>query len=490
MSFVDFLNSDSLKNLNIKLIGNGYVTVGSVFFVDEDYVVLKSSNGELSGMRTSLIDYIKVADNTEDLQSGSTKSPSDRSAQSFHELPTASGPSEKAHTEASNGYSTGFREFKPGDRIPLDELAQRDPKLASGWKRREKKQYVTPDMSDRFSETMDEIRNSKRAEDDYSLVAFGRIIELQPGFLFGFIDDLKDGNRYYFNRSDIADPNLLDVSGKDIPVVYYRSRNQKGFAAKTIMLAGTVKDTLEIASSLLERGELFSARQVASIVLEIYPENTSALNVKESLNTRKEYEKGYNSSSYNGYSSYDNGENESLELFRFYKEGKRLLAQKDYRGAIQSYQTALDNGFRAPSCIKEIAQCYIGLYGRAETEEGRAKIAQEGIDFMDEYRDQLPDTLSTLFTLENFYFALGDYETHVDIIEDVIAECGKKNDVPQYTFYLNKAAQSYLRLGELDKAMDAVLDGLDADPEHPQLQKTQFLLMETMNKDTSRDEDK
>lgn len=31
-----------------------------------------------------------------------------------------------------------FKEFKPGDKIPLDELKQRDPSLADSWRRHEK----------------------------------------------------------------------------------------------------------------------------------------------------------------------------------------------------------------------------------------------------------------------------------------------------------------------------------------------------------------
>lgn len=477
MSLVDFLKSDLVKNKVLKLIGKDYSVAGSFLYADEDFVVLKGKDGRLHGIRIALVDVINTSgdlspeisdkDTAGDVSFGDIGNNTDFGSD---------GQTDTGEGAQSDSHPRGFKEFKPGDRIPLEELAQRDPKVANTWKRKERKQSLNEELSERLDAVMNEVREAGRAEDAYSLVAFGKIIELQPGFPFGFIDDLKDGNRYYFNKSDIVDPKLLEVSGKDIPVVYYRGQNHKGYAAKSIMLPSSVTDSLELSAKLLREGEFYASRQIVTAVLDMYPENTSALNFRNAFSHNKkkqgeDFEKRGSEDEY-----------ESPEMFRFYKEGKRLMTQKDYRGAIQSYQTALDNGFRKETCIKEIAQCYIGLHSRADDPAEKKKIAKEGIEFMDEYRAQLRDNLSTLFTLENFYFALGDYERHIDIIEDVIAECGQNNDIPQYTFYLNKAAQSYMRLGEYDKAMDAVMDGLEADPEYPQLQKTQFILMEAMNK--------
>lgn len=480
MSLVNFLKSDLVKNKVLKLIGKDYSVAGIFLYADEDFVVLKGKDGRLHGIRIALVDVINTSgdlspeisdkDTAGDVSFGDTDNDTDFSS----EEQAGAGVEDQ-----NDSRPRGFKEFKPGDRIPLEELAQRDPKVANTWKRKERKQFLNEELSERLDAVMNEVREAGRAEDAYSLVAFGKIIELQPGFLFGFIDDLKDGNRYYFNKSDIVDPKLLEVSGKDIPVVYYRGQNHKGYAAKSIMLPSSVTDSLELSAKLLKEGEFYASRQIVTAVLDMYPENTSALNFRNAFINNNNRKGGRNEDLDKNRAE---DEYESPEMFRFYKEGKKLMTQKDYRGAIQSYQTALDNGFRKEACIKEIAQCYIGLHSKTEDPAEKKKIAKEGIEFMDEYRAQLRDNLSTLFTLENFYFALGDYERHIDIIEDVIAECGQNNDIPQYTFYLNKAAQSYMHLGEYDKAMDAVMDGLEADPEYPQLQKTQFILMEAMNK--------
>lgn len=472
MSLVDFLKSDLAKNRVLKLIGKDYSVAGSFLYADEDFVVLKGKDDRLHGIRISLVDVINTSG---DLSVGTIDNASSEGGneEAIVDVELNMDDSSVSDEKEGNVPVVGFKEFKPGDRIPLSELAQRDPKVMNGWKRKEKRQFFNNALSERIEAVMSEINEAQRAEDGYNLVAFGKIIELQPGFLFGFIDDLKDGNRYYFNKNDIADPNLLEVSGKDIPVVYFRGHNHKGYAAKSIILPTSVVKTLDLAANLIKEGELYSAKQIVSAVLEMYPENKSALDFRDAYSKKDRPE----SSERNAYED----EYESPELFRFYKEGKKLMAQKDYRGAIQSYQTALDSGFRRESCIKEIAQCYIGLHAKTYEPADKEKIAKEGVEFMNEYRHQLPDSLSTLFTLENFYFALGDYEDHIGIVEDVIAECGQKNDIPQYTFYLNKAAQSYMRTGAFDKAMDAVMDGLEADPAHPQLQKTQFMLMEAMN---------
>ena len=477
MSLCDFLKSDLIGNQNLKLTGNNYAVSGTFVYADEDFVVVRGKDGNLHGIRSSMIEMIHTDESSE---LGLT--PVDHSEYDLSK--------ETVSTEAYKGVSTierdkssahpAFKEFKPGDKIPLEELTSRDPKVASGWKRKEKDQSVNSALVQRVNDTFDEIIKAKRPEDEYSLVAFGKIIELQPGFLFGFIDDTKDGNRYYFNKNDIVDPNLTKITGKDIPVLYYRSQNHKGKAAKSIFLPSSVANALKLAAGLINKGEVYSAKQVVTNVLEIYPENASALRFKEAVS-----KKGGTGIADEG-KVYD--ESEFSEMFRFFKEGKRLMSQKDYRGAIQSFQTALDNGYKPEACIKEIAQAYIGLHSRAAEKQEKEKIAKEGISFMNEYRAQLSKDLSTLFTLENFFFALGDYRDHIEVVEEVIAECGRNDDIPQYAFYLNKAAQSYMRLGEYNKALDAVMDGLEASPTHPQLQKTQFMLMEEMSKGVNSEE--
>ena len=473
MSLFDFLKSDLIGNQNLKLTGKDNAISGTYEYADEEFVVLRGKDGNLHGMRASLVEMIHTDESSD--QRGFSQS----SGEYAGDGAVRSGADDRTQSDATSregkkSYTPApFKEFKPGDKMPLEELTSRDPRVASGWKRKEKSQYVNNALSQRVSEAIEEIRQAERPEDDYNLVAFGKIIELQPGFLFGFIDDYKEGARYYFNKNDLIDPSLVGISGKDIPVIYYRTQNHKGKAAKSIILPHSVRDTLELAAKLIPAGELYSAKHIISNVLEVYPENSSALRLKDTY-ARKEGTGGEEG-------EWEHFDREEAEMYQFYKEGKRMLLQKDYRGAIQSFQTALDNDFKPESCIKEIASAYIGLHSKAEDKSEKEKISKEGIAFINEYRPKLPDRLSTLFTLENVYFALGDYKEHIEVVEEIIAECGRNNDIPQYAFYLNKAAQSYMRLGEYNKALDAVLDGLESSPTHPQLQRTQFVLMEEMN---------
>ena len=502
MSLLNFLSSHFLESKNLKLIGSDYTIAGSYFFSDGEFVYLRDEDGKLQGIRLSLIDKVMSLEPVPGElpegfarmvtpQKSSEGNDSSVSAGSINvsalsntnrEKPQETGTGEThvasdvTETFEAKQQSTGatFKKFKPGDRIPLDELTQRDPRIANNWKRKAKKEAFQSALSEKVQTVLKEIETAGRAEDGYSLVAFGKIIELQPGFLFGFIDDTKDGHRYYFNRSDIADPKLRETSGSDIPVVYHRGQNHKGYAARAIMMPSSVTDSLSLAADLIKEGELITAKQVVSNVLEIYPENDSALKFKETYTAPSQE---VNDSDEEGYFR---GDEESREMFRFFNEGKKLMSAKDYRGAIQSFQTALDNGFKPEAGIKNIIQAYIALHSSAATPEEKEKIAREAGEFLKEYRNRLSDDLKTLFLLENFYFSTGDYTRHIDVVEEVIAVCGRNDDIPQFTFYLNKAAKSYMKLGEYDKAMDAVMDGLEADPEHPQLQRTQFELMEAM----------
>lgn len=287
----------------------------------------------------------------------------------------------------------------------------------------------------------------------------GVIIELRNAFQFGFIDDHNEGVRYFFNKNDIIDPDLKSIEGEMIEVVYQKGRNHKGPAAKYIHKSDTVGGLLQLMNTHLDFGSYSDAFAIMENIKITNDENfyldKITLLMGEILEKAKsigyEVNKGKNS---------------------LYSEARRRLQNKDYDSALGIYQECLNLGFRKENCIKDILQIYVTTYAQKQSEYERSRIKQKALDFLEEHIDTLPDDQSTYFTIENAYFALGEYEKHIEVAEEIVAECGRNGELPQYVFYLNKLAQSYFRIGDFDKALDAVHQGLDIEPDNQHLIKT------------------
>ncbi|MDN4754950.1 tetratricopeptide repeat protein [Porphyromonadaceae bacterium W3.11] len=294
---------------------------------------------------------------------------------------------------------------------------------------------------------------------DILIPPMGVIVELRNTFQFGFIDDNLEGVRYFFNKNDIIDPNLKNVEGEMIEVVYQKGKNHKGPAAKNIHKSDTIGGLLQLMITHLDFGSYSDAFAIMENIKvsndgNYYLDKISLL-MGEILEKAKsigyEVNKGKNS---------------------LYSEARRRLQNKDYDSALDIYHECLNLGFRKENCIKDILQIYVTTYAQKQSEYERNIIKEKALDFLNEHIDSLPDEQSTYFTIENAYFALGEYEKHIEVAEEIVAECGRNGELPQYVFYLNKLAQSYFRIGDFEKALDAVHQGLDIEPENQHLIKT------------------
>lgn len=459
---IDYIKNNFKEGDYLSITGSGSRISGHLVHVDDNLVVLRSLSGEIEGMKSGAIVSFsaKQRDIYSNKNKGKIKNRPEEASELFFSKPNSS---------TNELQEDGFRRFKPGDKIPLDELAHRDPTLAQNWRIRDENKARAQVVQERLLNTLTEAISARRDEDKVLIKPMGKIIELQPGFHFGFIDDFQDGQRYFFNKFDLIDPEVKSLQGKDVEVIYLRSTNKKGVAAKCIHRPATIAQLTTLIKSLVVAEDLQNAKSVVEMILQVFPENNTAQSLLASFQT---------TGSEDSYAEEAGGVRDGM--YAYYKEGKRMLAEKDQRGAIQAFQTALDSGYRKASCIKAIAQAYIMLYANSESPEERKKVQEEALNFMKEYANDLPQNQSTLFTLENFYFALGAYLSHIDVVEQIITECGRSGELAQYVFYLNKAAQSYLRLGELEKALDATVQGLDVEPEHPHLLKTQHSILEAM----------
>lgn len=459
---------------SIRITGQEGLFEGTVEHIGSDFLVLKEANDALQGIHLSAIqtfatpnasmprftmalhNSIIMPSNIDDQKNLPNRKKNEATA-------TAVG----IRTEETQA-NKPFRQFKPGEKIPLSELQQRDPTLTKQWKcsdQRRRRRELSLQIVGKLRIVLDRIHREHRPEDMEMLRAQGKIIEFQPSFNFAFIDDLSDGERCFLNKSDILDPTIRNETGMDIPVLFTKSRNSKGNTAKSVHRVMTVADAITLAVEVFESGDVYRAVQILTNVQQQCSSN-SVREVLDLMNEAREDENPTNR-------SYEYSRDVAID------KAKECRTAKNYSDAIELYNDALQRGVSKELCIKEIMQLYCSLHNQEVNADGRAKIKEQAVDFIYRYRDELSRKPGILGVLENVYYAFGMYDDHIDVVEDMITQVGRRGDLSKYVFYLNKAALSYLHLNDTERAMDACQQGLEVEPGNPHLLKTLQTIMES-----------
>lgn len=479
---IDFIKTVFNVGDTIYIFQKGHEIGGKILSINDAFIVIETVDGNIVGVKEEVIDSFSkepVRKPRREFNNNSSY-PKFRGGSKSNEGWSSRGG---GYQTKYQGYPSGefveekrekpkFKQYKPGDRIPLEFLTQRDPSLASSWKRMEEERKKSHYIKDAMKEVYDEIKSTEKDLQEV-VPAIGAIVDLKPTFQFGFIDDMQTGERYFFNRGDIVDPALKNESGEGVQVVYQRGRNHKGATAKCILLSQPIEKVMDIAMDLVSEDDFLRAKLVLQNITDAYPNSVSGKTMLEELNNLMD----------------ENGIEESSQYDALYAEARKALEQRDYAKALKLYNECLGKGVRKVNCIKEIAQVFISLHAQEKNEEQKELIKKKGLDFIAEHKDELPDKSSTKFSLENIYFALGDYDKHIDVVEDIISESGNNGDIAQYVFYLNKAAQSYLRINDYERALDAANQGLEVEPQNTHLLKTKASIEELMNASSSEAEE-
>ncbi len=464
---IDFIKTIFKEGDQIFLTQNGNEIGGKILNISDAFLAIETVDGNIIGVKGDAIECFskeslknpKKIDNT---PKGSNKVVTNY--QVYGSKNVTNSDENYSREVSSQKPKQDFKQYKPGDKIPLEYLAQRDPSLITSWKKKKDEQRCSKQIKEKVKELYQKLRSEAT---DLNLVvpAFGAIVDLKPSFQFGFIDDMQTGVRYFFNRGDIVDPELINESGEGIEVMYLRSSNHKGVSAKCVMKSHTIEDVLQIVMRLVNEDDFVRAKQVLEICANSCPKSNTIQQMNELLSDLL----------------VDSGIINSNADDILYSQARKALESRDYDNALKLYEECIKRDIRKVSSIKEMARVYVSLHAQEEDEVRRNEIRGEGLAFINEYKSELPDKSSTNFSLENIYFALEDYDKHIDIVEDIISECGSNGDIPQYLFYLNKAAQSYLRLGDLARATDAANQGLEVDPNNAHLLKTKAAIDGTLD---------
>lgn len=475
---IDFISDLFSVGQTIYLTQSNDVEIaGKIVKLNNDFIVIESEDGNVIGVRDEAIrSFSKEPVKSLSTPQASTYSesyPSMKSEQGSWKRELSFGKGASVNSPKVSKRS--FRQYKPGDKIPIESLAKRDPSLANTWRRSEEDRLRLRALREKVQSVFDEIM-SEGEDLDQEVPAIGAIVDLKPSYQFGFIDDVETGERYFYNRGDIVDRDLLNMVGEGIKVVYFRGSNHKGPAAKSIHRPNTIGGLLAIAMDLVNEEDFIRAKMVLQNILYAYPSSHSATAMLEELSAQMD-------NGVPGATRHNNG---------LYIQARKALEMKNYDLAEKLYRECIEKGIRKVNSIKELAQVYISLHSQEKDEAQKELYRKRGLEFIEAHINELPEKPSTKFSLENIYFALGDYEKHIEVVEDIIADSGKNGDLAQYVFYLNKAAQSYLRRNELDKALDAANQGLEVEADNLHLCKTKMTIEEAIahhNSLAEQDED-
>lgn len=357
--------------------------------------------------------------------------------------------------------------YKPGDVIPINELYKIDPKLrdtkikteskenleipkgtvttstATNIAKKTKKKLST--VGNSFEDLAPLVEEQHEIDNLKSVPAIGAIIRLGTQD-FGFIYDSKTGRELYFSFKDVVG-DLQIVLNKG--VIYTESKNSIGSTAICVHKSGTVKDLLALSEDVAEKGKLSNALNIVEHILDVYPDNFTANEVKKDLIKQLKSQKHY--------STYTSDGNP-------YSKAKEKYLKKDFEKAIEYYMQAIKERDRVESAVKDLAVMYVQLY-KSDYKSKAESWKENALKLMDDYMGLLSHNLSTKnFLLHNFYLPLVEYEKATEIIDELIDDEEIQNDSNKCSALMYTKAFALIRLKKIEEAENAIDDALSYNP--------------------------
>ncbi|MBD3337572.1 MAG: hypothetical protein GF353_00595 [Candidatus Lokiarchaeota archaeon] len=292
-----------------------------------------------------------------------------------------------------------------------------------------------------FEELREEIIKPIVEEQDQKLVpANGLIIKFIKGGNFGFVRNEK-GDELYFNLNDVIDEDLLfriNNNEKNITVLFTLSSNYKGPIARYLHKPKSISELIEDSKKYenLEKYDVVSA--ILKQILNAYPDNISAKDYLDKIKklTRQKF-KG-----------------KSKEFFPNYQKAKFAKEAKNYEQAMKYFKNAIQSEEKLESSIKDLASLYIEM---GENEQG--------LNFINNYADKLPQNITSFNFLENYYYSLKEYIKTIEYLDFLLKNTDRKNK-RRYTYLLAKKSSCYIRLKEIDSAKKILEDILKIQADH------------------------
>lgn len=358
--------------------------------------------------------------------------------------------------------------LKVGDKV--------DPSIIKQWEKenkerlkQEKKKYKVNQNSSKC-ETLKglnslgsvfDVSHINEEENKHVVREMGKILSF--GGEFGFIRENKTGDQIWFGAIELLG---IDPAKEKVPgmyVVYSRSFNYKGSTAVSIHKPDTIANLLILVDELAKNQKFDDAIEVLSHITSQFPDNYSAEQKKKEINKKKQYAR------YNNYDYSDNN---------YFRQAITYRQNKDVVKAIDTYKKAIENNQNVESSIKDLMGLYLHMLKNAADQTAYDKYLKETKQFAEQYVKKLSKDRNNLSHLENFYFALKDYDNFKKISKILLKEHIEEK---QRYHLLYKNALVSLKEGKKDEAKVFLEQASEIDPTNSSLNSLFDLLDSTSN---------
>lgn len=341
-------------------------------------------------------------------------------------------------------------QYKVGDKIPLEVLEERTDKKSKPQKIKTKSTITLGSLSDLSQLILPEVEaENKKTVPANGVIKSNYFVNRGFGFLFD-----KFGNEIWFSLSSIIDDDLYKAlttynSARDIPVLFTLSKNVQGNKAINIQKPKLLEEVLLLSKKYFEGGNIEIALGLLEQILSSFPDNYSALKLKEKIEDSRKRNKNY----YQDNKPY----NKSYDIN--FQKGQKAHIGKNYKTALDFYMLAFENKAKRESCIKNISMLYL------EWDKEEAGKLQKGIEFLEKHEKELPRNSSTYFFLENYYGKSQKFEKQIKNI-DLLLDIIDITDKNRYPFLLAKKAFGLFQLNKLEESRELLEEIISIQPHY------------------------
>lgn len=335
-------------------------------------------------------------------------------------------------------------EYKVGDKIPLEVLEKRtDKKVKSKFAENINRGMVFDSLLDLKQLILPEIE----VENKRIVSANGTINSYWSDRNYGFITDIWR-NEVYFHFSEIIDKDLLNnlkgnSKNENIPVLFSLKKGERGDKAFYIHKPKTVEQVTILAQQFSEKeGKADIALGLVEQILFSFPGNYTATELKEDIEKKRIKKTMFKPS----FKSYD---------LNYQKAVRAKNIDKNFEEALKFYFKAFENKEKRESCIKDIGMLYVSM-GEIE----------KALEFINKYKNELPENTTTYNYLENFYGSVKDFKMVLEYTELLLDEKYIINDKRKKSKYLSRKGFALIQLDEFDEARDVLEDAIHIHPEN------------------------
>lgn len=473
----------------------GTVT-GEIEYVSNNYIVLRQPNGQIIGISASDIRTFTAASPVPLCPDSKpvTKAPAPEPADT--DIPTETIQEEEETTEAADhATATPAPVYKLSDnsdvptlaepkvvgQIDLDSLNRIDPKYSRRRYFRGNEEKADGNHASAAPGQRSPYGTAPQAGRGVPYVpAKGRITFYNSEKHYGFIHDYATENSFYFLAQQVCDSELYDQLHKGTKVNYTADRNAQGFVARSIHLAHTVRDLLDLADEHLDAHRLQHAEAIAEHILDVFPDNADAKDLLDQIHEATPQprfaprETNAAAQPYNAYVTY--------------AQAKRAYLSKDYAEAEQLYLKAIQSGEKVESSVKDLLTLYVSLYKQSESESDKSAAHAKAEEFLANHRALLADNLTNKqFLALNYYLPMQDYAHFIQMVDDIMTDPSVADVVSRRVFFMWQKGIALNKSGRAEEALDLAEEGLKLAPRSRQLQNLRdyILFPESRNTDAA-----